>query len=157
MPLIRITQFADFPFSNSSELKSVLQIANGLEISVLKVMFETFLAAQWLRLCTFTAGEEGSIPGWVTKIPCTVRCSQKKKKSGAWHPEECIFLGHKAASPLVVMSGSQLGIQIQGRLGLPWTAQKTSLRDLDSVGSSEDLKQKKKIHPQPFLQKLVCF
>ena len=43
----------------------------------------------------------------------------------------------------MVMSGSQLGIQIQGRLGLPWTAQKTSLRDLDSVGSSEDLKQKK--------------
>ena len=49
----------------------------------------------------------------------------------------------------MVMSGSQLGIQIQGRLGLPWTAQKTFLRDLDSVGSSEDLKRKKRfaLHP----------
>ena len=74
---------------------------------------------------------------------------KKKKKNGAWHSEECIFLGDKAASLLMVMSGSQLGIQIQGRLGLPWTAQKTSLRDLDCVGSSEDLKQKKRFALNP--------
>ena len=29
----------------------------------------TSLAAQWLRLCTFTAGDAGSIPGRGTKIP----------------------------------------------------------------------------------------
>ena len=55
-----------------------------------------------------------------------------------------IFLEHEGASPLMVMSGSQLDIRIQGSLGPPRTAQNTSLSDFDSVGSSEDLKKEEK-------------
>ena len=40
----------------------------------------TFLAVQWLRLCTSTAGVTGLIPGQGTKIPHAVQCSWKKKK-----------------------------------------------------------------------------
>ena len=32
-------------------------------------IWETSLVIQWLRLCTFTAGGMGSIPGLGTKIP----------------------------------------------------------------------------------------
>ena len=39
----------------------------------------TSLAAQWLRLLASTAQGTDSIPGWGTKIPHAVRCSQKKK------------------------------------------------------------------------------
>ena len=39
----------------------------------------TSLAVQWLRLCTSTAGDPGSIPGRGTKIPHATRCSQKTK------------------------------------------------------------------------------
>lgn len=68
-----------------------------------------------------------------------------------------IFLGYEGASLLLLMSGSQLDIQIQGSLGPPRTAKNTSLSDFDSVGSSEDLKKRgKKIHPQPFLQQSLC-
>ena len=35
---------------------------------------------QWLTLRTSTAGGTGSTPGWGTKIPLAVCCSQKKKK-----------------------------------------------------------------------------
>ena len=44
---------------------------------------ETFLVAQWLRLCAFPAEGMGSIPGQGTKIPCTTHNDQKngeKKK-----------------------------------------------------------------------------
>ena len=44
------------------------------------VILGNFLAVQWLGLCDFTAKGSGSIPGWGTKIPQAVRCSQKKKK-----------------------------------------------------------------------------
>ena len=37
----------------------------------------TSLAVQWLRLHTSTAGDTGSIPGWVTKIPRAVQHGQK--------------------------------------------------------------------------------
>ena len=43
----------------------------------------TSLVVQWLRLCTFTAGGMGSIPGWgtkilhaATKIPCAATKTQ---------------------------------------------------------------------------------
>ena len=40
------------------------------------------LAVQWLGLGTFTAEGTGGIPGWGTKTPQPVWCSQKKKKKG---------------------------------------------------------------------------
>jgi len=30
--------------------------------------FGTYLAVQWLRLCTFNARDVGSIPGWGTRF-----------------------------------------------------------------------------------------
>ena len=38
-----------------------------------------FLAVQWLRLCTSTAGGMGSIPAQGTKIPHAVQHSQINK------------------------------------------------------------------------------
>ena len=35
---------------------------------------------QWLRLCTSTAGGEGSIPSQGTKIPYAVQCGKQKPK-----------------------------------------------------------------------------
>ena len=43
----------------------------------------TSLVVQWLRFHSSTAGSLGSIPGWGTKIPHAVWCSQKANK-----PEE---------------------------------------------------------------------
>ena len=37
----------------------------------------TFLLVWWLRLCSSNVGDTGSIPGWATKIPHAVQCSQK--------------------------------------------------------------------------------
>ena len=42
------------------------------------------LAVQWLRLCTSSAGGEGSIPGYGTKIPHAVQHSQKKGEGSKW-------------------------------------------------------------------------
>ena len=36
------------------------------------------LAVQWLRLCTSTTGDMGSIPGWGTKILHAALSGQKK-------------------------------------------------------------------------------
>ena len=41
---------------------------------------ETSLVVQWLRLCAFTEGGTGLIPGWGTKIQHAARCGPKKKK-----------------------------------------------------------------------------
>ena len=41
----------------------------------------TSLAAQWLRLCTSTAGDMGSIPGGGTKIPHAAPHGQKTKQN----------------------------------------------------------------------------
>ena len=38
------------------------------------------LAVQWLGLGAFTAGAQGSIPGWGTKIPHDAQHSQTEKK-----------------------------------------------------------------------------
>ena len=40
----------------------------------------TSLVVQWLRLCTPSAGDTGSIPGWGTKILYVVGHKKKKKK-----------------------------------------------------------------------------
>ena len=40
----------------------------------------TSLVVQWLRTHTSTAGGMSAIPGWGTKIPHALWCSQKKKK-----------------------------------------------------------------------------
>ena len=45
----------------------------------------TSLTVQWLGLCSSTAGDMGLIPGLGTKIPHTMRCSQKKKKNPRTH------------------------------------------------------------------------
>ena len=42
----------------------------------------TFLLVQWLRLCSSNVGGSSSIPGWATKFPHAVQCSQKKKEEG---------------------------------------------------------------------------
>ena len=77
-----------------------------------------------------------------------------KQKGGAWHAEECIFLGHKSTFLLMAMSGSQLDIQIQGAVGFH-SRPKMPLSNSDSVGPSADFKKeekkKKKIYPQPSL------
>ena len=39
------------------------------------------LVIQWLRFCTSNAGDEGSIPGWGTKIPHALWPKKKKKKN----------------------------------------------------------------------------
>ena len=41
------------------------------------------LAVQWLGLGAFTAGAQGSIPGWETKIPHVAQDSQTEKKRKA--------------------------------------------------------------------------
>ena len=40
----------------------------------------TPLVVQWLRLCSYNVGGEGSIPDWGIKIPCAVQHGQEKKK-----------------------------------------------------------------------------
>ena len=40
----------------------------------------TSLAVQWLRLHTSNARGAGSVPGWGTKIPHTLWCSQNEIK-----------------------------------------------------------------------------
>ena len=45
-----------------------------------KIKLGTYLAVQWLRLRTSTAGGTGSIPGPGTKIPRAAQYGQKKKK-----------------------------------------------------------------------------
>ena len=42
--------------------------------------WETFLAVQWLRLCTSTAKGPGAIPGRGTKIPQALWSNKKEKK-----------------------------------------------------------------------------
>ena len=37
---------------------------------------ETFLAVQWLRPCTSSAGGSGLIPGWGTQLPYALRYGQ---------------------------------------------------------------------------------
>ena len=41
----------------------------------------TSLVLQWLRLCTVSTGDEGSIPGGGTKIPQVLPNDEKKKKA----------------------------------------------------------------------------
>ena len=41
----------------------------------------TSLVVQWLRFCTSNAGDEGSIPGWGTKIPHALWPKRKKKQN----------------------------------------------------------------------------
>ena len=55
------------------------------------------LAVQWLGLCAFTARGVGLIPGWGTRIPHTVECSQKirikrKPMFGIWYVYTRFFL-----------------------------------------------------------------
>ena len=44
---------------------------------ILKLIMGTSLAAQWLGLCTSTAGRERSIPGQGTKIPQAMQCGDQ--------------------------------------------------------------------------------
>ena len=60
---------------------------------------ETSLTVQWLRLCTYNAGDAGSIPGQGIKVPHAVQCSQKiqkerKKENGVmcWKARELVSL-----------------------------------------------------------------
>ena len=46
---------------------------------MIKIVLGTSLAFQWLRLCASNARSLGLIPGWGTKIPHAVQCSQKIK------------------------------------------------------------------------------
>ena len=46
----------------------------------LKTSLGTALVVRWLRLCTSTTGDAGSIPGQGTKIPHVTQCSQINRK-----------------------------------------------------------------------------
>ena len=50
---------------------------DGIKSSIL----ENSLAAQWLRLCAFTAEDPGLIPGWETRVLQATRPKKKKKKN----------------------------------------------------------------------------
>ena len=45
-----------------------------------KVNSQDFPAVQWLRLCTFNAGNAGSIPGQETKIPHAAQSNNNNNK-----------------------------------------------------------------------------
>lgn len=45
--------------------------------------FWTFLAVQWLRLCSSTAEGVGMIPGQGTKVPHAVQPAKKREKKEA--------------------------------------------------------------------------
>ena len=54
------------------------------------------MVVQWLRLGAFTAVALSSVPGWGTKIPQAVWCSQKKKIHFCKKQNNvCIFLIHR--------------------------------------------------------------
>ena len=56
----------------------------------------TSLVVPWLRLCTSTAGDTGSIPRQGTKIPLVLGAVQKdKKKKKIGHSDESISNFHK--------------------------------------------------------------
>ena len=62
----------------------------------------TPLVVQWLRLCSYNVGGEGSIPDWGIKIPCAVQHGQEKKKQKRKHgPLD--FLSHWMASSSIVI------------------------------------------------------
>ena len=53
-------------------------------------MTGTSLAVQWLKFCTSTAGDVGSIPDRETMIPCAVHSHTQKfffKMMGECHPK----------------------------------------------------------------------
>lgn len=48
---------------------------------------ESSLTVQWLRLCTYNAGDRGSIPSQGIQFPCAMQCSpkiQKERKKRKW-------------------------------------------------------------------------
>ena len=60
----------------------------GLKTNLGSSLKGNSLAVQWLGLGAFTAGAQGSIPGWGTKIPDVAQHSQtegKKKLPEAWN------------------------------------------------------------------------
>ena len=57
----------------------------------------------WFRLCALNAGDTGSIPGWGTKVPHALWCSQKKLK---------INIKKKVIRADEQMKGDQRGVQI---------------------------------------------
>ena len=59
---------------------SYTQTQPNTEVKSSKGEIKTSLAAQWLRLHTFTAGGVGSVPGGKTGIPHAMQHSKKKKK-----------------------------------------------------------------------------
>ena len=70
------------------------------------------LVVQWLRLCTSTAGDVGSILGQGTKTPHTTRCSQKN--NNAYHFRVSVVQefrhGQGGSSPLWSLTGSVQGV-----------------------------------------------
>ena len=70
----------------------------------------TSLTVQWLRLHAFNAGHLGSIPGWGTKIPYAIWCSQKKKKKKAAISDQISDFQHleDILTPTAVQTGYKL-------------------------------------------------
>ena len=64
-----------FPFSNQAW--NVSKVGMGFHFK--NQCAGTSLEVQWLRLHTSNVGGAGSIPGWGTKIPYAMWCSQKIK------------------------------------------------------------------------------
>ena len=62
----------------------------------------TFLAAQWLSLCAFTAREVGSIPIWKNKIPHAWPGQEKNLIFFKWDMQHSIptLLGLRHKTPM---------------------------------------------------------
>lgn len=68
--------------------------AHGGSIEVSSAGMWESLAVYWLGLCAFTA-RTGSIPGWRTKDPQAIQCSQKKNhKPKNTHKKELNAMSH---------------------------------------------------------------
>ena len=62
----------------------------GLLGNLRMLILGTFLVAQWLRLCSFTAKGWGSIPSWGTKL-CGVARKKKIKKKVSYSDYYCYY------------------------------------------------------------------
>ena len=63
------------------------------ESELIQQRSRTSLVVQWLRLCTFTTGGTGSIPGGGTKIPQATGVSQNHSCPTFCNPVDCSPLG----------------------------------------------------------------
>ena len=92
--LVSPTQYPKDPAAlgkqSTRSVHVLVLVAFGIKLNTKGSDKGTSLVVQWLRLCTSTAGGEGSIPGKGTKIPHDPQCSQKNRKV-VMSPEESVW------------------------------------------------------------------